>query len=87
MSKVRRLEVGACVCVCVCVLEDVVDMPVARLKTPPLRVIWLLTRTLNCFPYIPLLKESHVTGNDLWLLEFAVVNFWKRGSCCWLQLV
>ena len=70
-----------CVCVCVCVLEDVVDMPVGRLKTPP-AVIWLLARTLDCFPYIPLLKESHVMGNDLLLLESAVVNFWKSGSSC-----
>jgi len=60
---------------CVCVLEDVADMPVARLKTPPLTVIWLLARTLDCFPYIPLLKESHATGNDLMLLELVVVNF------------
>ena len=41
---------GVCVCVvCVCVLEDVADMRVARLKTPPLTVIWLLARTLDCF--------------------------------------
>ena len=77
----------ACVCVCVCVLEDVADMPSARLKTPPLRVIWLLARTLDCPPYTPLLKESHVMGNDLLVLELAVVNFWERGSSCWLQFV
>ena len=76
-----------CMCVCVCALEDVADMPAARLKTPPLTVISLLARTLDCSPYIPLLKESHVTGNDLLMLELAVVNFWGwGGSSCWLQL-
>ena len=66
-----------CVCVCYKMWQT---WPVPRWKTPPLTVILLLARTLNCFPYIPLLQESHVTGNDLVLLELAVVNFWERGG-------
>lgn len=54
------------------------DMAQDRMKTPPLRVDWLLAKTLDHVPHI--LQVSHVRGKNLLLVGLLVVAFLNRGG-------
>ena len=71
-----------CVRVCVCVLQDVADMPVAGLKTPPLIAVWLLAKNADCILCTPLLQGCHMTWNIL-VLRLAVVDFLNSRGSFW----